>query len=106
VSSRLVAAKGIDSAPLDDGSVVLFHPTSAKFMLLNQSATIVWNFLEVPRSFDEIAPRLCDAFPGLEPETAGRDVLELVDQLRELLLLQPADAETHVASGTGGGSHG
>jgi hypothetical protein len=108
MSITFVAAPDLETAPIQEGSV-LFHPKTAKFIMLNQSAALLWTELSTPRTEDELVRLLSAAFR--DPVTAGQDVGSLLERLKELDLVSNGGAEaadtptpTLQASGNNGGS--
>jgi PqqD family protein of HPr-rel-A system len=90
LSASFVGTSEVDSAPLDDGGVVLFHPSSGKFVLLNRSSAVVWAELATPRTEEEVAHTLCQRFPDVSLATARDDVGDALEQLRSLDLVRVA----------------
>jgi hypothetical protein len=76
----------IEPAPLDDG-VILFNPDSTEFVLLNTSATHVWNQLSTSSTEDELADGLCSRF-AIDVTIARDDARDVVRRLVELGLVE------------------
>jgi len=73
-----------------DGEAVLLDRAGGKVHQFNRTATFIWSRLDGRTSPENLAAALAEAFE-VEPETAGRDVEALLQQLRALGLLA-ADA--------------
>jgi PqqD family protein of HPr-rel-A system len=94
MTERFSAAVDIDTAPLDGGGLVLFHPASGKFVLLNKSSTVLWSEMACPLTESELAEKLCERFPDVTPPVAQEDVRQAVEQLRKLELVKVTAEET------------
>lgn len=69
--------------------VVMLAPNQGAYFGLNEVGTRVWELLERPRSIDEVCSVLQDEFE-VDAETCRREVLALLDQLREASLVRDA----------------
>jgi len=83
---NVVRNPAIDVAPMKNESV-LFQPQTNQFCLLNVTATFLWNQLERPRTYSELAQTLCDQFDGVNSTEAIQDVKQIVDELLSLNFL-------------------
>jgi hypothetical protein len=74
-----------------DGKMFIVGATSTKLVMLNETGTAVWGFLDQPLSLGQIADRLVEAFE-VERESALQDCRSFVEALasRELLHVQQA----------------
>lgn len=81
----------VDVAPMKNESV-LFQPQTNQFCLLNATATFIWNQLERPHSFSELAQTLCDQFDGVSAPEAIQDVERVVNELLSLNFLTSSPA--------------
>jgi len=63
----------VEVAPMNDESV-LFNPNNNKFCTLNRTATFIWDQLAQPRSPEELAALVGDAFQGVTSDRALGDV--------------------------------
>ena len=67
---------------------VLFNPATNKFCVLNASAALVWQTLEMPQPAEVLAHQLCEAFDGVTADQAMRDVETTLQQLQDLALVE------------------
>lgn len=67
---------------------ILFNSATGGFSVLNASAALVWQSLESPQDADVLARQLCEAFSGVSPEQARRDVDAVLEQFRALALVE------------------
>lgn len=84
-----VALQGLEAAPLENG-LVLYHPQSKKFIMLNRSAALIWGELTTPKTRDQLIQRVCAAFPDVDVVVASSDVSATLDRLSELELVSGA----------------
>ena len=75
---------------LDGNEVALLHRESKSYYSLNLTGMRIWQGLKQGLSLREISRRLQEEF-RVEAETADRCVLELVGEMAEQKLVQPAD---------------
>lgn len=73
----------VETAPLQN-EIVLLHPSSNKFCMLNQTASFIWNEVATPKLADEIAHQLVVAFKDVGPEEAMIDVKAALEQLSSM----------------------
>lgn len=64
--------------------MILFHPATNKFCLLNRSAALLWERLERPCTRDDLSATLRGAFDEIDPATAEQDVGAALKQFTEL----------------------
>ncbi len=64
--------------------VILFHPGTSKFCLLNASAALLWQRLERPCTAADLSAALRSAFDDLDSTRAEADVGEALKQFTEL----------------------
>jgi len=67
---------------------ILFNPTTNRFCVLNPSAALVWQSLETPQPAAVLAQQVCEAFSGVTPDQALRDVEAALTQLQSLSLVE------------------
>ena len=106
MSTTFVANAGLETAPIQDGSV-LYDPKTGKFIMLNRSAAVLWTELKTPKTEDELVRLLCLTFP--DAATAGQDVGQTLEQLRamELVVRDGAmTAEAAISAPSGNGAEG
>lgn len=64
--------------------LVLFHPGTKKFCILNPTAAHLWSRLAGPCTEDELTSSLISAFSGVEPSVAAQDVRDTLRQFTDL----------------------
>lgn len=74
---------------LDEGEVVLLHLESKIYYSLNPTGERIWRGLKEGLSLREISRRLQEEF-DVDADRADRSVVDLVDELIEQKLVQPA----------------
>lgn len=94
MSTAFVATKGLETAPIQDGSV-LFDPKSGKFIMLNRSAACLWTGLTAPRTQEELVRVLGASYP--DAAIPAGDVNAVLEHLQQLELVAPS-AEGAAAS--------
>ncbi len=101
MNTTYVATAGLETAPLQDGSV-LYNLKTGKFIMLNRSAAFLWTELSTAATADELSRRLCGAFPDVTSTGAPQDVSVALARLEELELVSSRDnaAGAHVSSST------
>ncbi len=70
-----------------DGKMFIVGATSTKLVMLNETGTAVWSYLDRPLRLGEIADRLADSFE-VERESALTDCRCFVEALASRLLIQ------------------
>ena len=93
MNTTYVATAGLETAPLQDGSV-LYNLKTGKFIMLNRSAAFLWTELSTPVTADELLRRVYTAFTGLQSDTAQKEIGQALTQFRDLEL---ASAKEHMA---------
>ncbi len=93
MNTTYVATAGLETAPLQDGSV-LYNLKTGKFIMLNRSAAFLWAELSTPVTSDALVDRLGRAFTGSRPDAVQVDVSQALSQFKGLEL---ASARDHVA---------
>jgi hypothetical protein len=68
---------------------ILYNPASRRYCVLNRSAAVLWNGLEMPRTEEDLAELLCASFSGVSPDVARADVETTLAELRSLSLVHP-----------------
>jgi hypothetical protein len=82
---------GIESAPLRD-EVILFHPSSNKFCVLNRTSSFIWSELQKPSSSAEVVERLGASFGGVDLDQARSDVDSALNEMLALGLVVRVEA--------------
>ncbi len=72
--------------------LVLFHPGTKKFCILNVTAAHLWSRLEGPCTEDELTASLLAAFGDVEPSAAARDVRDTLRQFTDLDIISVTGA--------------
>lgn len=81
-----VATSGVETAPLASGSVI-YNLKTARFIMLNPSANLVWSSLSQPRSEQELVDLLRDSYAGLDTPVAQQAVQYSLRELQRLELV-------------------
>jgi hypothetical protein len=74
-----------------DGEYVMLDPDSGYYYGLNEVGTVVWQFLDRPRSVADIVAHVCGRF-DVGPEQCLADVTALVRELASRRLVVVSDA--------------
>ena len=64
-----------------DGEVLLLLPEGSEVLHLNDSASALWRALDEPRTLDEVATLLADAYAA-DPTVVRADLLALLPELQ------------------------
>ena len=86
MNTTYIATAGLESAPLQDGSV-LYNLQTGKFILLNRSAAFLWTELAAPTGKDELSRRLCATYPQAAAQGLLRDVEAALSSFQDLQLV-------------------
>ncbi len=86
MSTTYVATAGLETAPLQDGSV-LYNLKTGKFVMLNRSATVIWSALTTPKSASDLSHRLGEAFVAAPSSDLATDVENALSELMALELV-------------------
>jgi hypothetical protein len=81
----------VEAAPLQQ-EIILFHPQSNRFCILNRTSSFIWNRIKSPMSPEQLAKELSASFSGVTPDEALKDVEAALATLVSLNL-----AITHVS---------
>ena len=71
---------GIETAPLQD-EVILFHPSSGKFFVLNRTSSFIWSNLREPSTPEEISDKLQNSFRKTEEANLVIDVDTVLQEM-------------------------
>jgi len=84
LTSQIRALKTHICAPVQDETVIL-HQTEGAYYGLNATGTLIWRSIETATTVERLVALVTERFE-VDPQTATRDVLTLVDDLvrREL----------------------
>jgi len=80
-------APSVEAAPME-GETLLYHPDTKKFCRLNETAAFLWERLAEPRSLEELAVEVRDAFDGVDLEQAREDVRNAVEELAGISIVE------------------
>lgn len=72
-------------APLDN-ELLLFHQEDLEYYRLNDTGALIWDFLDEPKSLEEIASMLLGRF-AVKDEECRRALTEFVESLVDTRLL-------------------
>jgi hypothetical protein len=70
----------IETAPLQD-EVILFHPSTGKFFVLNRTSSFIWSSLSKPSTPKEIFEKLQTNFKKKENSDVMLDVDTVLQQM-------------------------
>src|SRR5574341_2524805 len=101
MSTTFVAAGGLETAPIQDGSV-LYHPKSGRYVLLNRTAAFLLTQLSTPRTEDELVRLLGTAFPGID--SVGPDVSDALEAFSGMELVVPDGSASAAPASPGNGN--
>jgi hypothetical protein len=68
---------------------IIHDQTAGRLLVLNGSARLVWELAGAGRDVAAIAAALCEAYAGVDPGGAKKDVLTCLAELRRLGLAIP-----------------
>ena len=71
---------GIETAPLQD-EVILFHPSSGKFFVLNRTSSFIWSNLREPSTPEEISDKIQNSFRKTEEANLVVDVDTVLQEM-------------------------
>jgi hypothetical protein len=84
----VIKVAGFDEERLDE-ELILLHPQTLQVKLLNETATTLWDALDVFATADELVTLLVDARPELGPDDARRFINTFLDELVAAGLVEP-----------------
>ncbi len=70
-----------------NGETVILHFDSGHYFGLNEVGTLVWKMIEQPRSVSELRDAIVREY-DVDAGQCGRDLLDLLDELRERGLIK------------------
>ncbi|MCI0413447.1 PqqD family protein [bacterium] len=73
-------SSGIETAPLQD-EVILFHPSTGKFFVLNRTSSFIWSSLREPSTPKQISEKLQTNFRKTEDSNVALDVDTVLQQM-------------------------
>jgi hypothetical protein len=85
-----VATAGVETAPLANGSVV-YNLKTAKFIMLNPSANLIWSALAQPHSEQDLVDLLRARYDSVDAPAAGQAVQHALHELQQLELVAARD---------------
>jgi hypothetical protein len=71
---------GIETAPLQD-EVILFHPSTGKFFVLNRTSSFIWSSLNEPSTPEQISEKVQTNFRKTENSDVAQDVDTVLRQM-------------------------
>lgn len=66
-----------------DEGAVLYNPDTDKCVIINPVGSIIWRYLEEPRTPDEIITMLSESFSDVDAEKAQEDLEEFINNFEE-----------------------
>ena len=82
---------GVETAPLQD-EVILFHPTTGKFFVLNKTSSFIWSTLREPSTSRQISEKLQASFK----KTPDSNIPDDVDTVLKEMVSQGLIIETQL----------
>jgi hypothetical protein len=70
----------VEVAPLKEETILL-NPQNNKFCVLNRTANFLWQYLEEPRTMEEMVGALRSSFEQTDRFDLSKEVAEAVEQL-------------------------
>jgi hypothetical protein len=70
----------VEEAPLQN-DLMLFHPESSQFYVLNPTMAFIWRRCEALQSVDTLIEGLTEEFEGVDPAVAAEDVRKACEEL-------------------------
>ena len=64
--------------------MILFHPATSRFCLLNRTAAVLWERLEKPCTAEDLSAAIVGAFDEVDPTRAQQDVDAALKQFTEM----------------------
>lgn len=74
-----------------ENEVVVLSLDDGVYYSLNPVATRIWELMQEPTTILAIRDRLLEEYEGVDPELCTREILTLLEQLREWDLIQIGD---------------
>jgi hypothetical protein len=71
---------GIETAPLQD-EVILFHPSSGKFFVLNRTSSFIWSNLREPSTPEQISVKIQSSFRKTEEANLEIDLDTVLQEM-------------------------
>ena len=73
----------VEASPLND-EMMLFHPSTGKFCLLNNTSTAIWSQLDESRSAVQLTAALSERFADVSEDRVRRDVESALQEMLSL----------------------
>jgi len=70
-----------------EGRAYVILPDQSRLFQLNEVGTFIWDEISRERTVQELVKAVCDEFE-VDPETAGKDVVEFLGVLAEKKLVE------------------
>jgi hypothetical protein len=71
--------------------VVLYHRTSKTAIVLNPTGSWLWEQLSQPRTPGQLAEKLLERFPTVQPDEAAGDVARFLGELTQHAMAAPRE---------------
>ena len=81
----------VEASPLND-EMMLFHPSTGKFCLLNNTSTAIWSQLDESRSAVQLTAALSEQFADVSEDQVRRDVESALQEMLSLEIVVVSDA--------------
>jgi hypothetical protein len=88
--TRYMVNPAVSHGDEQDGAV-LFNPDTDDTAIVNLTGRALWDFMETPRTIDEIAAYLVETYQGVSADQATKDATQFVQSLVPDFLLEMND---------------
>jgi len=99
IADRYIARSSAIAARLIGGEMMIMSATDSTFFTLNEVATVIWKAADGRTSLSDIvASKICPEF-DVDPDQAGRDVEQFVNDLSQhgILLVSEQPIVSHAS---------
>ena len=78
---RYLANPAVSFGDEGEDGAVLFNPDTDDVMIVNTTGKSIWEYIDTPRTREQIVDHLQAAFRNCPPEQAARDVEQFIQDL-------------------------
>jgi hypothetical protein len=82
-----------EEAPLQD-EVIIFHPPTKKFCVLNRTSSFIWSHLKNPITANQLAEEISRSFQGVNVTQARHDLEFVLQEMLSLGLIRERPSES------------
>jgi len=79
-TKRYVANSVVSCGDEQEGSI-LFNPDTDDMVVINPSGKVIWEFMEIAQTAEQIAAHLAETYQGVSAEQAAEDVQSFLENL-------------------------